>query len=168
MTGVSKAPTRQKEGVKGAYEAQRRIGWEHFRKGRLSRAWGSKEIRGESELSATEYVTGMAAIMIEWLGDKWRLRCEIVSAPEKTLEKLTTYGRCMSMWRRRSEITVMREDRGLFEERHAPRESQTLDYLRAWLATRELAIKEYDNYDPSRKQSKIDKWLRPRPGAGGG
>ena len=81
----------------------------------------------------------------------------------KIQEKLTTYRRCMSIWRRRSEITVLREDRGLFEDRHAPSERQTLDYLRAWLTARELAIQEYSNNDPSRKQPKIDKWLGPRP-----
>ena len=53
------------------------------------------------------------------------------------------------MWDERAQIRVLSKDRDLFDTASFPSLSQSLDYLRAWLETRQLAIQEYDQYKPA-------------------
>ena len=64
------------------------------------------------------------------------------------------------MWRRQSKIVILQEDKKLFEDAHEPNERQSLDFLRAWIRTREMTVVEYERYTPWREQPIIRKWLR--------
>ena len=93
MVGVYKSPKRQKERVRRAYREQQKIGWDHFRKGRLTKVWGETGIRGDLDRSATAYISELAAILLQWLGDKWKLRCKLVRDYERTAEKQRVYNK---------------------------------------------------------------------------
>ena len=113
--------------------------------------------------SLTEFRTGLVTILFQWLREKWYLSCRLAQDPEKTEEKSRILDTCKRMWDKRLEIQVLPKYRILFNEAQWPFSKQSVDYLRAWLETRELAIKEYAQYTPSRTQSSIMWWLQRRP-----
>ena len=120
-------------------------------------------MRTDPSIPAMEYLTKISTIILGWLGEKWKLRCELANSPENTPEKRREFTKCMQMWERRDEVIVLHSDRKLFGDEHEPKEQWSLDFLRAWSRTRELAIAEYKSYSPSRTQPTIRKWLRPTP-----
>ena len=106
----------------------------------------------------------IATISIKWLTDKWATRCKMASKVEGTAEKTRLLKRCQEMWSRRLEICTLEKDKGLFGEGQEPAEHHSLDYLRAWEETRELAKRDFAQYKPSETQQSIREWIRPAQG----
>ena len=81
---------------------------------------------------------------------------------ERAAEKARVVRECLDLWERQEEVEVLAKDRGLFRDDLKPSPRRSTDYLRAWLETRRLAVREYEQYALSKNQATIRKWLRPR------
>ena len=161
MTGVTKSPRRQQEDRRRSYVAQQEIGWKHFHKGRIAKEWGTADrVRGQAQ-SPAALRTEIASILLRWIREKWRIRCGMSTEIERTEEKARLVGECRKLWEERARIRVLPKDRDLFDTTCSPSPRQSLDYLSAWLETRQLAIQEYGQYKPSRNQTSILRWLQP-------
>ena len=160
MKGVEKSPRRQRRERRKPYTAQGIIGWEHFRKGRLAMDWGTGGEEKNSDRTPAAFQTELASLVLRWLREKWLVRCVLVHKTEENAEKVRMITECKKLWETRKSARVLAKDRGLFEEKCAPSRHHSIDYLRAWLETRALAIEEYNQYAPSGRQGSILKWLR--------
>ena len=119
------------------------------------------DLEGKSSGSGTLTRSEIATISIKWLTDKWTIRCEMASKVEGTAEKARLLKRCQELWDRRLEIRTLEKDKGLFGEGQEPTERHSLDYLRSWEETRELAQRDFAQYKPSETQRSIREWIRP-------
>ena len=49
--------------------------------------------------------------------------------------------RCKKIWKVREQTDLLNKDSFLWRDQYSPEEHHTTDYLRAWIRTRELAIR---------------------------
>ena len=162
MRGVHKSPRRQKEATRKAYEAQTKIGWYHFRRARIAKAWSEYKTGGAQD-SDTGFRRDIARIILTWLLEKWKVRCSHVEKSSGAVERGRLLGLCHRIWSRRGEIDLLPQDRHLMATRSEPSETQTLEYLRAWRRAVEIAAKAHKTYQKARAQPTIRRWLRPLP-----
>ena len=63
------------------------------------------------------------------------------------------------IWKAREVTDLLHGDRFLLRDQYSPEEHHTADYLRAWIQTRELAIKAYRRAQGEKGQPTLHKWL---------
>ena len=99
-------------------------------------------------------------LVLRWLKEKWLIRCTLAAKTEENAEKVRIIEECEKLWETRESVRALDKDRGLFDKKYSPTQHHSIDYLRAWLETRTLAIQEYEQYAPSGSQGSILRWLR--------
>ena len=66
---------------------------------------------------------------------------------------------CRNIWKEREEMELLHRDRFLLRDQHSTEEHHTAGYLRAWIQTREIAIKAYGRAWGEKGQPTLHKWL---------
>ena len=94
--------------AKGVYEAQSRIGWDHFQKGRISKEWSRLKTTdsGGNGRPDKRWRTGIVRL----------LRCKMARSPEADFNHGLILEACKGWWRQRREKRLMRTDVHLARE----------------------------------------------------
>lgn len=152
--------------AKGVYEAQSRIRWDHFRKGRISKEWCRLKTTdsGGNNRPDKRWRTGIVRVILQWTLKKWLLRCEMARSQEADFNHRLILEACKGWWRQRREKRLMRTDVHLGREGNEPRECHSTEYLKGWLRRREIAEKAFQRYWPGRNQPTLHRWLVRREG----
>ena len=147
--------------AKEVYQTQRRVGWNHFRKGRLIKSWSELKTRdGEGRLRPNErWRTGITRVIVQWLLRKWLIQYDLVRDPEEDYDREDLMERCREWWSNRNNKRLLRVDYHLKQDRHEPRGNMTSEYLREWIKVREGAERAFKRYQPGKGQTTLHKWL---------
>ena len=166
MTGIERSPHRYPIPARMAYEQQRDSGWKNFIRGRIVHEWGSvlKPKEGERKTNFIKRCE-LSKVLIEWLHEKWLLRCSLAVEPEATEEYERTFQEAERLWCRKHEIGLLEKDRYLLREGNKPKRKQKLDIIKCWNDAVRTAEKECKEYIP-KGQTRITGWLE-RPSATG-
>ena len=152
--------------AKDVYESQNKIGWDHFRRGRISKEWSkvkTTDSRGDKRPDE-RWRTGIARVILQWTLQKWLLRCDLAKSPEAEFNHGLVLETCKDWWRQRREKRPMRGDLHLARGENEPREIHSIEYLKGRIQTRELAERAFRRYEPGRNQPTLHKWLVRREG----
>ena len=110
MKGVVKSPKRQRREQRKPYTAQGIIGWEHFRKGRLAKDWGTGEEAKDLDQTPAAFRTELASLVLRWLKEKWLIRCTLAAKTEENAEKVRIIEECEKLWETRESVRVLAKD----------------------------------------------------------
>jgi len=99
-----------------------------------------------------EWRMSVATLLLRWI---YKL-CKKTNNDKEHEELLD---KCNKVLDGREDITVLRGDELLLRETHEPSTRHMKYYLRAWLRTRELVIKEYQICNPGHVRPTLHKWL---------
>ena len=130
MRGVHKSPRRQGKKARMTYAIQKKIGWQHFRKACIAKAW-SEQKTGEAQDSDVGFRADVARVILTWLLEKWKVRCSLVERSSGTVEHEKILGWCRHVWSKRGGIDLLPQDRALMSVKNEPSRNQTVEYLRA-------------------------------------
>ena len=108
--------------VRKAYEQQREVGWKNYLRGRLVQEWGSvlKSLPGK-QVTRLKLKSDIARILLEWLHQKWLLRCSLAEKPEQTREYERVQREGEELWDRRQRIALLAKDSYPLIERNNPK-----------------------------------------------
>ena len=166
MDGKKIKPEDVPQHAEVVYKTQGRVGWGHFRKGRILKDWSktkTTDMRGDMKPDE-RWRTGVVRIILQWTLRKWLLRCDMTKHPEEEHNHGMILEDCKTWWKQRREKRLMRTDIHLTREGNEAREVHTTEYLKGWLRTREIAKKAFTRYAPGRAQPTLHRWLVRREG----
>ena len=110
IRGLIKCPKRQPENVRQVYEAQARIGWGNFIRGRLSKAWGKTKPDSRTRMTLSEWVRVLATHVLELVKEKWDFRCRICNNANETNERWILQTETNDLWMKQTEVTLLAQD----------------------------------------------------------
>lgn len=147
--------------AKKIYKAQHEVGWRHFIRGRLVKKWSQVKTTDQygRKPPDTRWRVAMMRTILQWLLQKWEIRCTLIAEPEADMEKRTLLEQCQEWWIARKEKRLLHGDTHLKQIRWKPKKTDTVDYLRAWLHTRSVAERAYQRYRPMENQPTLHRWL---------
>ena len=137
------------------------MGWKKMALGRITQKWSEVRkmgSRGKME-TGRRWRTKVIKIILNWLHEKWIIRCQMYQKPEEDLEHKAIYEECIQWWETRETKGLTCGDAYLRNPRQGLRREQSKDYLREWLRTREVAEEAYSRYMPKETQPTLHRWL---------
>ena len=160
IRGLNKCPRRQPDSLRQVYEAQARIGWGNFIRGRLSKAWGKTKPKSRARMTPSEWVRVLTSHVLELVREKWEFRCRIYKDANETNERKILQMEANALWTKRAEVALLAQDRYLLAERNRPRNDWNVERIRVWVQTMTLAI-DAARLVFSTQKNTLRKWLNP-------
>ena len=152
------SPCCQPESTRPVYGSQKRIGWGHFVRGRLSREWVQLKPQTADSKDGMLWMTGLAQIILETLLKKWEVCCKIVKESRATEERSNLLQEARQLWARQTHLCILAQDASLLDRRYEPQAEWSVEALRNWLLTRRLAITATESVHEA-TTSTLDSWL---------
>ena len=132
MTGKEIEGRNSQRHSRSIYAVQSDIRWNHFRRGRIVKSWRKiKRTDSGGRLKPDErWRTGITRVILQWLLQKWLLRCDMAKSPEAEYDHGVLLERCRTWWSLRREKRLLQMDIHLTREQQGPQAAQSTDYLR--------------------------------------
>ena len=161
MAGKQEGEGKIPRHARPVHEIQKEIGWDHFRRGRIAKSWSKvKTTDSDGRLRPDErWRTGITRVILQWLLQKWILRCEMIRTPEAEHDHGALLEICQRWWTLRGSKRLLRIDMHLTHDHLEPQAAHSTDYLREWLRTRTLAENAFKRYRPGKDQPTLHRWL---------